>query len=187
MQHVARHTYTGEADDMERKVSRGDVYFLGSCPATGSEQRGRRPVLVIQNNAGNEHSPTIIVAAITSERKVALPTHLPLDGMAGLRPGSMALLEQLRTIDKNWLDRYMGTLGSVAMGLVDAALAISVGLCGKTRTRTVITLCSRCLSDYLDQGHFAVQRVRRSKSLKEPCTKCSVRMGYDYKVIELNP
>jgi mRNA interferase MazF len=172
---------------MERKVSRGDVYFLGSCPVIGSEQRGRRPVLVIQNNTGNEHSPTIIVAAITSERKTKLPTHLSLDGMAGLRSGSTALLEQLRTIDKSWLDRYMGTLGNVAMGMVDAALAISVGLRGKMRTHTVITLCPHCLSDYLDQGHFAVQRVRRNQSIKELCTKCSVHMGYDYKVIELNP
>jgi mRNA interferase MazF len=141
----------------------------------------------IQNNVGNEHSPTIIVAAITSERKVALPTHLPLDGMTWLRSGSTALLEQLRTIDKSWLDRYIGTLGNVAMGMVDAALAISVGLHGKMRTYTVITLCPHCLSDYLDQGHFAVQRVRRSQSVKELCTKCSVHMGYDYKVMELNP
>ena len=94
----------------EREIRRGDIYHANLNPVVGSEQGGYRPVLVIQNNRGNKHSPTVVVAAITSRPKHKMPTHVPLKGIVGLEKDSVVLLEQLRTIDKKHLDDYVGTL-----------------------------------------------------------------------------
>ena len=94
----------------EREIKRGDIYHANLNPIVGSEQGGYRPVLVIQNDRGNKHSPTVVVAAITSRPKHRMPTHVPLKGIEGLEKDSVVLLEQLRTIDKKRLDDYVGTL-----------------------------------------------------------------------------
>ena len=96
----------------------------------GSEQGGIRPVLVIQNDMGNRYSPTVIVAAITSQTgKHKLPTHIPLeDSKFGLRKDSIILLEQVRTIDRMRLKRYIGSLNGSMMQKVDRAILISFGL-----------------------------------------------------------
>ena len=114
----------------ERSIRRGDIYRADLMPVIGSEQGGVRPVLVIQNNTGNIHSPTIIAAAITGYVKGRhQPTHVRLKGAAcGLFRDSTVLLEQLRTLDKSRLDKYMGSVGEDKMREVDAALHISVGL-----------------------------------------------------------
>ena len=115
-----------------RPIQRGDIYYANLTSFAGSEQGGIRPVLVIQNNVGNYHSPTIIVAAITGHVKwKRQPTHVRLEGAAcGLFRDSTVLLEQLRTLDKSRLGEYMGSVGSDKMQEVDAALNISVGLAG---------------------------------------------------------
>ena len=114
-------------------IQRGDIYFADLTPATGSEQSGIRPVLIVQNNIGNLHSPTVIAAAITGYVKgKRQPTHVRLKGAAcGLFRDSTVLLEQLRTLDKSRLDEYMGNVGEDKMREVDAALNISVGLAKK--------------------------------------------------------
>lgn len=113
-------------------ISRGSLYYANLNPVVGSEQGGIRPVLVIQNDTGNKHSPTIIIAAITGKsEKTALPTHCVLSAQSGLDDGSIALLEQIRTIDKRRLRSYVGTLGQDDMQRIDHALAISVGLDGR--------------------------------------------------------
>ena len=114
----------------ERPIRRGDVYRADLMPVIGSEQGGVRPVLVIQNNTGNIHSPTIIAAAITGYVKGKhQPTHVRLQGAScGLFRDSTVLLEQLRTLDKSRLDKYMGSVGEDKMQEVDAALNVSVGL-----------------------------------------------------------
>ena len=114
----------------ERPIRRGDVYRADLMPVIGSEQGGVRPVLVIQNNTGNIHSPTIIAAAITGYVKGKhQPTHVRLQGAScGLFRASTVLLEQLRTLDKSRLDKYMGSVGEDKMREVDAALHVSVGL-----------------------------------------------------------
>ena len=114
----------------ERPIRRGDIYRADLMPVIGSEQGGVRPVLVIQNNTGNIHSPTIIAAAITGYVKGKhQPTHVRLQGAScGLFRDSTVLLEQLRTLDKSRLDKYMGSVGEDKMREVDAALHISVGL-----------------------------------------------------------
>ena len=114
-------------------VKRGDIYFADLSPVVGSEQGGMRPVLIVQNDTGNRHSPTVIAAAITSQTgKAKLPTHIDLTGRsAGLNRDSVILLEQIRTLDKSRLRERMGRLDPGTMSAVDAALAVSFGL-GKT-------------------------------------------------------
>lgn len=111
-------------------VRRGDIYYADLTPVVGSEQGGIRPVLVIQNNMGNQHSPTIIAAIITGQPKSQyLPTHVLLTGSdCGLPKISMAMLEQIRTLDRDRLQQYIGRVGAEKMQQVDKALKISVGL-----------------------------------------------------------
>ena len=111
-------------------VKRGEIYYADLSPVVGSEQGGMRPVLIVQNDTGNRHSPTVIAAAITSRLdKAKLPTHIPLaEGSAGLNRDSIILLEQIRTLDKTRLRERMGRIDESTMNAVDAALAVSFGL-----------------------------------------------------------
>lgn len=111
-------------------IRRGDLYYADLSPVVGSEQGGTRPVLILQNNIGNKHSPTVIVAAVTGRPgKAKLPTHVNLRGSeCGLFRDSVVMLEQLRTIDRSRLREYMGSLGGDSLRRIDKALAVSVGL-----------------------------------------------------------
>ncbi len=113
-------------------IRRGEIYYADLSPVVGSEQGGIRPVLIVQNDVGNKHSPTVIAAAITSQRdKAKLPTHIELNAMQyGLAKDSVILLEQIRTIDKRRLKERMGELDNTFMHKVDNALSISFGLNG---------------------------------------------------------
>ena len=110
-------------------IRRGDIYYADLSPVIGSEQGGIRPVLVIQNDVGNRHSPTVIVAAITGfPKKNYIPTHVCLHiDTDDQGDESMVLLEQLRTLDKSRLERYVGNVGTEKMKEIDRALDISVG------------------------------------------------------------
>lgn len=114
----------------KRIVKRGEIYYADLSPVIGSEQGGVRPVLVIQNDVGNRHSPTVIVAAITTQvQKRRLPTHVKLNTHAvPIAHNSVVLLEQLRTIDKQRLQDRIASLNSERMQQVDHALKVSVGL-----------------------------------------------------------
>ncbi len=111
-------------------VKRGDVFYADLSPVVGSEQGGMRPVLIVQNDTGNKHSPTVIAAAITSQTgKARLPTHIELNAQSvGLSRDSVILLEQIRTIDKSRLRERMGKLDESTMNKVDNAIAVSFGL-----------------------------------------------------------
>ena len=115
---------------MERTIRRGDIYYAELNPVVGSEQGGTRPVLIISNNMGNRHSPTVIIAAITSrvQTKFKLPTHTAVNDFEGLDKDSVVLLEQIRTVDKKRLKQYMGMMTAETMARVDKALAISISL-----------------------------------------------------------
>lgn len=117
---------------MDTNVKRGDIYYADLSPVVGSEQGGTRPVLIVQNDTGNKHSPTVIAAAITSQTgKARLPTHISLTGSSyGLSKDSVVLLEQIRTIDKRRLREHMGRLDDMLMNQVDDAIAVSFGLHG---------------------------------------------------------
>lgn len=111
-------------------VKRGDIYYADLSPVVGSEQGGIRPVLIVQNDVGNKHSPTVIAAAITSQRdKSKLPTHIEVPAEdCGLSKNSTILLEQIRTIDKKRLKEKMGSLNDNCMNEVNNALYVSFGL-----------------------------------------------------------
>jgi len=111
-------------------VKRGDIYYADLSPVVGSEQGGLRPVLIVQNDTGNKHSPTVIAAAITSQiNKARLPTHIELEAKSyGLTRDSVVLLEQIRTLDKRRLKERMGKLDHRLMDRVDNAIAVSFGL-----------------------------------------------------------
>ncbi len=110
-------------------IKRGDVYYADLSPIVGSEQGGVRPVLIVQNDMGNKYSPTVIVSAITSKtNKTQLPTHIPLQQNSGLSRESVALLEQIRTIDKQRLKEKIGHIDEDTMGLVNDAITISFGM-----------------------------------------------------------
>lgn len=110
-------------------IKRGELYYADLSPVVGSEQGGVRPVLVVQNDVGNKHSPTIIAAAVTSKiNKAKLPTHIELSAIDyGLTKDSVVLLEQIRTIDKRRLKERIGELPKTTMLRVDDALLISLG------------------------------------------------------------
>lgn len=111
-------------------VKRGDIFYADLSPVVGSEQGGIRPVVIVQNDVGNRHSPTVIAAAITSQTaKAKLPTHIEVYAdKYGLAKDSVILLEQIRTIDKTRLKEKMGHLEDDLMTKVDNAINVSFGL-----------------------------------------------------------
>lgn len=112
------------------EVKRGYIFFADLSPVVGSEQGGVRPVLVIQNDVGNKYSPTVIIAAITSQiEKAKLPTHVEVEAREyGLEKDSVILLEQIRTIDKQRLQDKVTELDDRVMNRVNQAVKISLGL-----------------------------------------------------------
>ncbi len=109
---------------------RGDIYYADLNPVCGSEQGGPRPVVVIQNNAGNAHSPTLIVAMVTTkiQKKATLPTHYAIQNNSAFGNPSVVMLEQIRTIDKSRIDRYLGKVTQKEMSGIDKALVTSLAL-----------------------------------------------------------
>lgn len=110
-------------------IKRGCIYYADLSPVIGSEQGGHRPVLVIQNDIGNRYSPTVIVAIITTRTtKANIPTHHWLDDTCGLPKGSMVELEQIRTIDKKRLKKFVGGASWKDMAEIDKKIKISLGI-----------------------------------------------------------
>ena len=112
------------------EVCRGDIYYADLSPVIGSEQGGVRPVLVIQNDIGNKFSPTVIIAAITSQlSKAKLPTHIELKKEKyNLAKDSVVLLEQIRTLDKRRLKEKLSSIDLLTMRQVDIAVMVSLGI-----------------------------------------------------------
>ena len=132
MARVIGHFFARSVNTVDTSVKRGDIFYADLRPVVGSEQGGVRPVLIIQNDTGNRYSPTVIVAAITSQTgKARLPTHIELAAQNyGLTRNSVVLLEQIRTLDKRRLREKMGRVDRELMDRVDAAIAVSFGLPG---------------------------------------------------------
>ena len=112
------------------EIKRGEVFYADLSPVIGSEQGGTRPVVIVQNDVGNRHSPTVIAAAITSKQdKSIMPTHIAIKGAScGLAVDSVVLLEQIRTIDKKRLKEKTGRLDPEDLQKVNQGLNISFGL-----------------------------------------------------------
>lgn len=114
------------------EIKRGDIFYADLSPVIGSEQGGVRPVLIIQNDVGNKYSPTVIVAAITSQiNKAKIPTHIELDQKTyNLPKDSVILLEQIRTIDKRRMKEKITSLSNEKMKEINRAILISLGFAG---------------------------------------------------------
>jgi len=126
---VCRHIYFNNEDKKMKHVKRGEIYYADLNPVVGSEQDGLRPCLVVQNDIGNTHSPTVIIVPLTTTiKKIHLPTHVVVSQTCGLEADSLVLAEQIRTLDKLRLSEYVGQVGADEQALIDRALAISIGL-----------------------------------------------------------
>ena len=114
----------------ELNIRRGDIFYADLSPVVGSEQGGIRPVLIIQNNVGNRHSPTVICAAITSKmNKAKLPTHIEISASSyKIVKNSVILLEQIRTIVKQRLKEFVCHIDPDMMKNVDEAIRVSLEL-----------------------------------------------------------
>lgn len=180
---------------MERTITRGDMYYANLAPAVGSEQSGFRPVVVIQNNFGNKYSPTIVVAAITSRSsdKINLPTHIRLSPDYGLEKNSIVLLEQIRTIDRKRLSKYIGTLNDNTIAQINYALLVSVGLdkypidmLGSINDKLVLCLCHSCASQFYSLPDHHIKRLDYYQEIKDKCDYCNMRFGFDFVVTHRN-
>lgn len=177
--------FTKEDKLMNHTYMRGEMYHADLGQGIGSEQEGHRPVLIIQNNVGNKHSPTVIVAAVTSrnDAKAKLPTHYYLDAVSGLEVPSIVLLEQLRTVDKKRLSSYIGKLEEKHIWGINRALAVSVGLIEPMPKSLTICLCRTCANNFYGTGAYYLKRTNPIEVEKGICTYCNHRMGLDYQVI----
>jgi len=168
----------------KKAIKRGDIFFASLNPVVGSEQGDFRPVLVVQNNVGNTHSPTIVVVPITRNlNKNPLPTHVVIPSSSGLENDSLALAEQIRTIDRSRIAGYIGHIGGKVQAEIDTALSICVGIeyhRAKKCEMMVLTLCSRCESDFRDSGYILVKKGWQE--IKEECDFCKIRMGLTFGV-----
>ena len=120
-----------------KKIKKGDIYLANMDPAIGSEQGGVRPVLIIQNNKGNKYSPTTIVACLTSRihTKKDLPTHYLLPDDIGLKYPSMVMLEQIFTIDKSRLIKYITSIPKPDMYRIEMRIRKSFDMRTRKRRR----------------------------------------------------
>ena len=169
------------------EIHRGDIFYADLSPAIGSEQDGFRPVLIIQNDVGNNHSPTVIVAPISSQiKKVEQPTHVLLPSELELPEESMVLLEQIRTVDKARLDSYITTADDKTMRTVNKAIRISLGLVPNKSTqqnkRLTLCLCPTCASAFYQSKDHYIRRVDLYAKTKEPCDFCRIRRSYDFTI-----
>ena len=165
---------------MNRKpVRRGDIYYANLDPVIGFEQDGTRPCLVVQNEMGNKHSPTIVIVPITRNlNKKPIPTHVTIPHISGLSADSLALVEQIRTIDRSRLCEYIGRINGVVQEKIDNALAVCVDIERNISQKAeVITLClcPRCESDFWDSGCVLVKRGWQKD--KKSCDFCGTRNG----------
>lgn len=126
---------SGVASDTKRAslcgkltVKRGDIFYADLSGTIGCEQGGIRPVLVLQNDVGNFHSPTVIIAPISTAGKHYLPVHICIGRNGGLSRNSTVFLEQIRTIDRQRIRHYVGTLDGRMMRKIEDAIKISLGV-----------------------------------------------------------
>ena len=167
---------------------RGEIYYADLGQGIGSEQEGFRPVVIIQNNLGNVYSSTTIVAPISrkKESKAILPTHYPLEAIAGLSHPSVVLLEQIRVIDKKRLDHRIGILPEKNMRGIDKAIKISVGLI-RSSPHIPLCLCHTCARNLSGTGDYFLRKAEHLQLEQSLCNLCNHRIGYDYELIKRTP
>lgn len=165
---------------MSKPFNRGEIYVadLGETTiADTSAQKGKRPVLIISNDVGNEMGTTVIVAAITSKlTKPNLPTHVTVGRKNGLYRPSIILTEQISTLDKTVLEKYIGKLREFEILKLNEALKVSIGLRNMKKLTEVRPLCHKCAAEYEDTGEYEIKYLRGHQNY-EPCVKCNSPRG----------
>lgn len=166
--------------------SRGDIYRVDFGIARGSIEGGVRPALIVQNNIGNQHGPTLIVVPLTRRlKRCHLPVHVLLRKEDGLPETSLALCEQITTINKSQASAFLAHLSSRSMERVTEGLKVSIGRDNAIRLterndEMLLTLCKHHLQPFFDDPSYRVRR-RDSTQEKEPCVMCNAP-GYDYMI-----
>ena len=167
---------------MESKTTfrRGDMFYVDLPQGIGCEQSGYRPAIILQNDVGNKYSTTVIVAPLTSSSsyKTKLPTHYTMKAENGLDKCSTVLLEQIHTVDKQRLQKYIGKASDRALAGIEYALAISLGFIDPVTKTTEIGLCSTCKDLLSHAGAFAIE----SKKIACTCSRCGFPKSTVYKV-----
>lgn len=173
-------------------AGRTGMYFIDLCKGNPKLTENARcikaryrPVVIIQNNVGNKHSPTVIIASITSKTgvKAKLPTHYYIDAEDGLELPSIVLLEQLRTVDKRRLGNFIGHLSEKHICGINHALAVSIGLIESVPKKLILCLCSTCADNFYGTGAYYLRRIDPLQAAKDTCTYCNQRKGYDYELV----
>lgn len=174
----------------KESVCRGDIFYYDFGEKGGSVQSGERPVLVVQADEYNRNAPTVIVAAITGVmKKQYLPSHIVLGENFGLSKPSMVLMEQIRTINKDELSNYIGTVDDLGLlKKINIALKKTLGLWRdkKGTEKNVRCLCPKCLNDYIQNPDFIVRRLDHFAKTREQCDKCG-NAGWDYVITPNKP
>lgn len=170
-----------------RTYKKGDIYYYDFGENPGSIQNGKRPALILQADNFNTKAPTIIVAAITSvNKKRYMPSHIDLGENFGLTKPSMALLEQIKAVNKDDLTDYIGHVDDEHVWKqINIAIKKTFGLWFNFNQRTsdIRCLCPNCLRDYMNDTSIIVRRVDPFKQEKEKCDKCN-GFGYDYSIYD---
>lgn len=169
---------------MENKTTfkRGDMFYADLPQGVGSEQSGYRPVIILQNDVGNKHSTTVIVAPLTSVShvKTKLPTHYTMKVENGLEKPSIVLLEQIHTVDKQRLQKYIGKASDKALAGIEYALAISLGFIDPISKTIEIGLCRTCKDLLSNAGAFSIE----SKNVACACSRCGFPKGTVFRVTQ---
>lgn len=171
-------------------ICRGDLFYIDFGDNAGSVQSGERPVLVLQGDDYNRNAPTVIVAAVTTVmKKRYLPSHITLGEDFGLKKPSMVLLEQIRTVNKDELRDYIGTVDDEQiLRQINIALKKTLGLWiyKKENDEDIRCLCPKCLNGYIQSPDYNVRRLDPFAKVKSHCDKCG-KLGWDYVVTEKQP
>ena len=169
------------------KIRRGDIYYANLDPVVGSEQKGERPVLIVQNDIGNKHSPTTIITPLTHIlRKKPLPTHVLIKKDYGLDSDSLVLTEQIRTIDRMRFLDYIGHINDEKILDINNALAVCVGLDKQTSSKNKmleLNLCPRCKSNFEKNGHLYIQKGFQEDEID--CDLCEDGKGFPFVIFKL--
>jgi mRNA interferase MazF len=170
---------------MKIPIKRGDIYYANLNPIVDSEQGGHRPVLIVSNDIGNKHGPTIIITPITCTlKKKSLPTHVEIPRIIGLEVDSMVLTEQIRTLDRTRLGEYIGRIGNKIQVEIDCVLMVCVGLEAKREHKhefMELTLCRQCEDNFINSGYIVVQK--RGQKRMEACDFCKMRRGFTFGIL----
>lgn len=170
---------------MNNTYLRGEIYLADLGEGVGSEQRGRRPVIIVQNDVGNKFSNTLIIAAISSsiKHKSHLPTHHIVNAGDGLTSNSVILLEQIRTIDKKRIISYIGHIDPKHIAAIEFSLAISLGFISPDDKSITVCLCDDCITKFANKKVFSVQKARTLKKTGI-CICCLEKSNHFYKITQ---